>query len=323
MFGSAAAGASTSHKRKTDTGQLKFTFREAKKVKRTNDRRSGGGGGRIAPAVRKKELEDERLAGETKRLLTRLGVGTREQDDYITLSETCGIGKQELNKHSVRLLFGDDETLDAAHRTHGRVGFFTDYDDDEDYDAAGSGGRGGGERGGFAGRNITGAGGRFLKKTDDSNAPASGGRGVKTDLGTNSVYFLTLAVGTSAATGTNDWRKPNTVYLCLPPRTGTGHNTTRVNQDRLADLAIMKLYFVASYVYKTLREEVEFLAGTDNRGQERRRYPVLVIRQQISTRADIGIGGGGTWYKLLKEKLARAEDLYARKLSLDYYCNVI
>lgn len=317
MYSTAATSSRTSSKpRKANTTELKFTFREAKKVAKNNTPKDRAVGiGRIA--ARRNELEDEKTANDTKRLLARLGASAEEQDAFISLSTSCNVGRQDLNKHSLRLLFGGEgAAADEAAWRRTRESYA--YSDD-DYNTTG----------GYSGAGGNGFAGRFLRMTDGSHAyngcaPVHGtGKKAKTELGSTLVYFLTLAVSTSSNVG-NSTRKLDTVFLCFPPRNGTHHDTKVVHQERIADLMIMKLYFVARYVYKTLREEIppSSAATTKKMSSISWRFPVIVIRRGSAT----GVAGahdGGTWYRILKEKLAKGEDVYARRLSLNFYCNVI
>lgn len=311
MYGvTANSSGGPSRKRKANAGELKFTFKEAKKVLKTSvpKRCTTKDGGSVES--RKKELERERIANDTKQLLTRLGVSAVEQDTFVSLSESCNIGKQELNKHSLQTLFGDvsAESWDAR-GARDRSEYFANSDDDYDNVADGT--------------SSNGCHARFLKRAEvasswtGASAATNGyGKTAKIENGTNHVYFLTLAVGTSNATGKSSTRtKQDTVFLCLPPRNGTQHDLKNVNQERLADLMIMKLCFVVRFIYKRLREEISTCPV--NKGSQRWRFPVIIVRRVCQT------GTGGTWYKMLKEKIVKGEEKYARELSLNFYCNVI
>lgn len=302
-----AAEARTSRKRAANAGVMKFTFKEAKKVLKTNTTVVRASGDIVE---RKRKLENERITYDTKQLLTRLGVNAEEQESFISLSETCNIGKQEFNKQSQQLLFGEGGGA-ASRYIRGRTGYFANSDDDE-YDTVADS------------RKFS---GRFLKNMEDSNlygesnASNRSSRVQKTELGSDNVYFLTLAVGTTINVSANYGRKPNTLYLCLPPRNGTQHDSRSAFQEHLADLMIMKLYFVARYIYNTLKEEIAMNVTVTNRnGHKRWRYPVFVIKRvsQTGTASD-----RGTWYKMLKEKIVKGVDEYARKLSVNFYCNII
>lgn len=274
---------------------MKFTYREAKKLLKTKDTNKKGHTSADVVA-RRKALDNARYAGETRRLLARLGVSDEEQETYVKLSEACNVGRQELNKQSQRTLFGEGGTDDTACR-------FTNSDDDEV-----------GYSSGFVGERLA---IRFLKGTEDTKTAACGYGSKKaksSDLGSNRVYFLTVALGTSQ---TNNSRKPEAVLLCLPPANGSVHKTHNAAQERLADLMIMKLYFVARYVYNTLKKEITTSSASTSFHP---RYPVIVVRRT-------GPVGGDphhcAWYRMLKEKIAKGEDSYARQLSLNYNCNVI
>lgn len=286
MYGS-VAGPSGSRNRKTNPNELKFTYRDVKKVLKSN-----GPKGESA-TLRRDRLADERIKNDTKRLLTRFGVGPAEQETFVSLGESCGAGRLLLNKHSLKTLFGDEDAT---------TGF--GYGEEDDYDT-----RTIDRRSGAHGRRV-----RFLRSTDETF-----GKSTRNEVAPKHVYFLTLAVGTSAAlTGP---RKPNTVYLQLPPKNGDRKAVDKPNL--LADLMVMTLYFVADYVYRTLREEISHTSAqrTAEPTEQRLRYPVILVRQIPQTNG--GASKDGAWYKCLKEKLAKGEDVYARRLALNYNCNVI
>lgn len=121
------------------------------------------------------------------------------------------------------------------------------------------------------------------------------------------VYFITILV-TSTRTSSPRTRKPDTIWLCLPPATGSTHSTKSVEQERLASSMIMKAFFVVRYIYRTTQEAIY-------KNKDRKGYCVPLIN--ITT--DLP----SPWFNLMKEKIRRGDSEYARSLSLEYCCNVL
>lgn len=272
-------------KSKSKNAAPKFTFREAKLLKQNVTKNVGVKGS--GDTTQKKNAEN--YTEELRRLLIKLDVSEDERKSYISLCKLSNIGKQELNKTSLRTLFGENK----------------EANDQENFDLT------------EENRNL------FLRNIDIDTM----GKGVKKQtthaLGSNHMYFITVMVSASNSCFTNTsaskTRNSDVVCLCLPPENATSqHGTKMVDQDRLADLMIMKMYFVVRYIYRTLRKEIERdRSASVNSERQRHRFPSIIIRHAPQNNAT------SSWFGLLKEKLHKGEDTYARYLSLDYACNIL
>lgn len=314
MSNSGTTAGPYSLKRKVNSGttQKKFTFKEAKRVS-TAERADGR---KKAGLTRKQDVENERIAKGTDQMLAKLGASEEERSRFLSLCETCNVGKQDFNKTTLQTLFGDDN---FAGLTKGRSYYALSDEDDE---MSGTNRR-------MIETNDR-LGGRFLKRTAEANNDGGGGlfgtarkqnRKQTQQLGSNRVYFITIVTSVTSTPigGLRNTRRQDSVFLNLPPKPNSGHRASNVSQERLADLMIMKLFFVVRYIYVSMQKE---LTKENSNETGRFRYPVVVVRQDRPTGAEHSTQSS-VWFKMMKDKINRGEGTYARDLSLKYYCNVI
>ncbi|KAG8279563.1 hypothetical protein J6590_102028 [Homalodisca vitripennis] len=275
MFG-AAASTSNCVWRKRKATQNKFTFKEAKKLLRSHRVED-----REKKSSHRSETESRKVEDECNRFLNRLRVGETERRRYLELCTLYKIGKQDLNKNSTRNLFGDE---------------------------------GGGEEDCGSGGETSGVGvsnlrGRFLRRSGDTADNKNRRPTARTSPGSGRIYFITVWVGVSNNPGcTTGTRRPDSILLCLPPAAGEQHDSSVVGQERLADLMIMKLYFVVRYVYQTLLEDE---SAADGATEDRLRRPVIVVQQVPQP----GSSSSTLWFEKMKEKILMGKDAYSRSLS--------
>lgn len=286
----------------------KFTFKEAKTVMQMEKKKSG------VSAKQKRTADNHN--GNTKRLLARLGVTDDESDRFLSLCATLEVGRFELKKSSLQTLFGDCET-DRIHRSRDNYS-----SDEEDISTE---------------RNVCGGGSgigraRFLRsakeyETASENSTANRKRIQEGHAsGTRFFYFITLTVGTHNFTAKVSKCKSDSVHLCLSP--GVQHSANSKVQDRLADLMIMTVYFVVRYIYTTLQKEIAAAAAATSsisqwnaRNSDNSRYPVITI-QHLPKPGSTSSSPESGWYKIMKEKINRGDNPYARRLSIAYCCNI-
>lgn len=292
------------------TGELKFTFRDVKGIVKKNKIETKKKA--TVKRLREKRHSDsvKVFADEAARFLIKLGASEEERSRFTSLCEICNIGRQEFKKNSLRTLFGEESAHD--HDRNLRDGF----DDEEDYFANGQTLR-------ARDHNRVSL---FLRKRDDVGSSyttyASGKRTANKSLGSDGVYIITLSVGTFAnGAETSKTRRPDTVFIGLPPVAGSQHGTSSVDQDNLADLMIMKTYFVVRYIFTRLREEM----NTATESLHCYRYPVIVIQQHIRTPQESPFNNDKhlRWYATMKSKMARGDSPFTRSLSQNYYINVV
>lgn len=276
-----------SSKTKSNKAGPKFTFREVKALKQNatknvSEKSSGD-------TAQKKNTGN--YTEELRRLLIKLDVSEDERKSYISLCKISNIGKQEFNKTSLRILFGENKEPNNDQE------IFEDNDENKTL---------------------------FLRNIDTNTA----GRGAKKQttnaLGSKHMYFITVLVSAShscfANTSVSKIRSSDVVCLCLPPENATSqHGTKLVDQDRLADLMLMKIYFVVRYIYRTLKKEIEKdISTSTNSERQQHRFPAIIIRHAPQTN-----NASPSWFRLLKEKFFKGENTYAKCLSLDYPCNIL
>lgn len=290
--------------------ELKFTFRDVRSVIKKNKTDAK----KKAVEIRSRgnhQSDNVRLfADEAARFMMRLGASDEERSRFVSLCEICGIGRQDFKKNSLLTLFGEEND-------HGVRGLDEDEDEEQRETAF------------FANGPTFRIGDRnrvplFLRMRNDSvvgggNLSHAGGkRTTNKSLGSDGVYLITLLVSTFA-TGveTNKTRKPDTVFVGIPPVSGSRHGTASTDQDNLAELMIMKVYFIVRYIFTRLREEMKMASEP----LDRYRYPAIVIQQQV--RAQESASNNTQWYATMKAKIMRGDSPFTRSLSQEYYVNIV
>jgi len=253
-----------------------FTYRDAKKVYKKEFKPKTSAG-------LQKRKSTEYSSGGIRRTLTRLGVNQSEIDEYLMRCDDCKIVNQDLNKGSLKTLFGDE--VDA-------VGHHTD----DSY--------------GLHGHMSVGSNERqlFLKPLETVS------RKQTTAFGPKYVYFITIVVGTTPLKN-NKTTKPNKISLSLPPR----EKDDQTKADLIADLMIDKIFFVVRYIYKTFEKELGSKGlGTSRRLAKNFRSPVVIIKPDPGTEISRPF-----WYKKMREKILQGQENHAKSLSLQYRCSIL